>query len=113
MITTGYGICVVVSTLATLIMALRNYDNIDRYNWSVVILLPFLIIAYWLKAQISEAEASLVLFAFIELMTSLLLSVIMFSMLHSAGIRIRVWGKALIYGTVTILLFPIWRSKGN
>ena len=110
MITTGYGICVVVSTLATLIMALRNYDNIDRYNWSVVILLPFLIIAYWLKAQISEAEASLVLFAFIELMTSLLLSVIMFSMLHSAGIRIRVWGKALIYGTVTILLFPIWRS---
>lgn len=86
MITTGYGICVVIAILATLIMALRNYDHINSNDWSVALLLPFLIIAYWLKAQISTAEAGLVLFVFIELMTSLLLAVILFSMLRSSGV---------------------------
>ena len=88
MITTGYGICVVIAVLATLIMALRNYDHIDSLEWSVVLLLPLLIMAYWLKAQVSTAEAGLVLFAFVEMMTSLLLAVILFSMLHSIGVQV-------------------------
>ena len=50
MIITGYGICAVISVLVTMIMALRSYDHIDSYDWTITILLPFLIIAYWLKA---------------------------------------------------------------
>ena len=113
MITTGYGICVVIAVLATLIMALRNYDHIDSLEWSVVLLLPLLIMAYWLKAQVSTAEAGLVLFAFVEMMTSLLLAVILFSMLHSIGVQVRVWMKAVVYGAVVALLFPIWEVFNN
>lgn len=108
MITTGYGICVVIAVLVTLIMALRNYDHIDIDEWSVALLLPLLITAYWLKAQVSTAEAGLVLFAFIELMTSLMMAVILFSMLHSIGVQVRPWVKAVVYGSVAALLFPIW-----
>ncbi len=108
MITTGYGTCVVIAVLATLIMALRNYDHIDSNDWSVALLLPLLIMAHWLKAQIDTAEAGLVVLAFIEMMTSLLLAVILFSVLHVTGVQVRWWMKALVYGAVAALLFPIW-----
>ena len=85
MISTGYGICVVISVLLTLIMALRSYDHIDSYDWSVSLLLPFLIIGYWLKAQVSSAEAQLVLFGFIQLTTALLLAIMLFSLLFRVG----------------------------
>ena len=113
MITTGYGICVVISILVTLIMALRSYDHIDSYDWSASLLLPFLIIAYWLKAQISSPEAVLVLIGFIGLTTSLLLAILLFSMLHSVGIRVRIWVKTAVYGAVAALLFPLWRIFNN
>ena len=113
MIITGYGICAVISVLVTMIMALRSYDHIDSYDWTITILLPFLIISYWLKAQVSEEEASLVLFVFIELMTSLLLAVVLFSMLHGIGIRVRLWTKAIVYGAIGLTLFPIGRIFAN
>ncbi len=108
MISTGYGICVVISVLLTLIMALRSYDHIDSYDWSVSLLLPFLIIGYWLKAQVSSAEAQLVLFGFIQLTTALLLAIMLFSLLSSCGLRVRLWIKAAVYGVVALLLLPIW-----
>ena len=113
MIITGYGVCAVIAVLMTLLMSLRNYDHIDRYDWSITLLLPFLIIAYWLKTQVSSAEANAALFAFIELMTSLLLAIILFSMLHNTGIQVRLWMKAIVYGAVAVLLFPIWKIFNN
>ncbi len=113
MITTGYGICVVIAVLATLVMALRSYDHIDSSDWSTALLLPLLVMAYWLKAQVSTAEAWLVLFSFIEMMTSLLMAVMLFSMLRSTGMRVRAWAKAVVYGAVVLLLFPIWAVFNN
>ena len=113
MITTGYGICVVISVLMTMIMALRSYDHIDSYDWTLTILLPFLIMAYWMKAQVSETEANLVLFSFIMMTTSLLLAVMLFSTLHNAGFRVRPAAKVVVYGGVGALLFPIWQVFNN
>lgn len=104
MIITGYGICVVISVLMTLIMALRSYDHIDSYDWTISLFLPFLIIGYWLKAQVSSPEANLVLFCFIELMTSLTMAIMLFSILHRIGIRVRLWIKGIVYGCVAFLL---------
>ena len=109
MITTAYGICVAVSLLVAIVLALRNYDHIDSYDWSISLLLPFLIMAYWLKAQVSDVEAVLVLTGFIELTTSLLLAIVLFSMLRSIGFRVRAWIKVVAYGAVMGELFPMWR----
>ena len=105
MITIGYGVCVLVSILATLAMALRNYDHIDSYDWSVFLLLPFLIMAYWLRAQVSSSEASALLSGFISMISSLLLAIILFSMLHLLGYQPRAWLKAVVYGVVALQLF--------
>ena len=109
MMITGSGICLVISVLATMIMALKSYEHIDSYDGAVSLLLPFLIMAYWLKIQVSSPEAALVLIALIEIAASLLLAVTLFSMLRSIGVRVRTWIKAIVYGVVTVLLFPVWR----
>ena len=108
MATVGFGICLVVSVLATLFIALRNYDHLDSYSWSVAILLPFLIMGYWLKAKVTTAEAALVLFSFINVATNVLLCVIFFSMLHNLDITIRPWIKGLIYAAAFAQLVPVW-----
>ena len=108
MVTTGFGICLAISVLATLTIALRRNDQVDSYDWSLALLLPFLIMGYWLKTQVATQEASLVLFAFINLATTVLLGIILFSMLHRLRIQISPWLKVLVYVASFIQLFPIW-----
>ena len=67
MIITGSGICLVLSVLVTIFMVLKSYEHIDIYDGAVSLLLPFLILAYWLKAQVDSPEAALVLIAFIAM----------------------------------------------
>lgn len=109
MILTGYGICVVISVVLTLIMALRNYDHIDIYDWSVSLLLPFLIIVYWIKANVSTPETALMLICTVGLLNALLLVSILFSLLHGLGIRIRLWAKVVMYSLMAVLLIPTWQ----
>ena len=45
MVIVGYGVCLVVSILATLLFALRNDDRVSSYDWSISLLLPFIIMA--------------------------------------------------------------------
>jgi hypothetical protein len=109
MITIGSGICLIISVLATLVMVLRNYDHIAFCDGVVSALLPFLITVYWLKAQVSSPEAALVLIALIDIAASLLMAVLLFSMLRGIGVRVPVWVRAIVYGAVTALFFPVWK----
>ena len=70
MVTAGFGVCLVISVLATLLFALRNDDHVNSNDWSISLLLPFIIMGYWLKTQTSSQEAALVLFVFINLGTN-------------------------------------------
>ena len=110
MVTIGFGICLTISILATLITALRRDDRVDSYDWSMSLLIPFIILGYWLKTMVSTEEAALVLFAFINLTTTVLLSVILFSMLHRLDIRVSPLLKVLVYGASFTQLFPVWRT---
>lgn len=40
MVTAGFGVCLVISILATLLIALRNDNRISSYDWSISLLLP-------------------------------------------------------------------------
>ena len=46
MVTAGFGICLVISVLATLLFALRNDDRVNSYDWSISLLLSGIIMAY-------------------------------------------------------------------
>ena len=108
MVTTGFGICLTVAVLATLMTALRKDEHIDSYDWSMALLLPFLIMGYWLKTQVASQEASLVLFAFINLGSTVLLAVILFSMLYRLKISVSPWLKVIVYGACFAQLLPVW-----
>ena len=110
MVTAGFGICLVISVLATLLFALRNDDRVNSYDWSISLLLPFIIMGYWLKTQTTSQEAALVLFVFINLGTTVLLAVILFSLLRHLGIPVNPWLKFLVYIAAFAQLFPIWAT---
>ena len=113
MVTTGFGICLVISVLATLLFALRNDDRVSSYDWSISLLLPFIIMGYWLKTQTASQEAALVLFVFINLASTVLLAIILFSLLRHLEISVSPWIKSIVYVAAFIQLFPVWMTFNN
>ena len=67
MATIGFGICLLISIALFIYMGQKNYDNIDIYSWTLVVLIPIIILAYWLKTQASTPETAKYLFCFIYL----------------------------------------------
>lgn len=110
MVTTGFGFCLLISVLATLLFALRNENRVNSYDWSISLLLPFIIMGYWLKAQITTREAALVLFVFINLSTTVLLAIILFSMLRHLEMPVGPGIKFLVYAMAFAQLFPVWMT---
>lgn len=110
MVTTGFGVCLAVSIIATLLFALRNDDRVNSYDWSISLLLPFINMGYWLKTQTASQEAALVLFVFINLASTVLLAIILFSMLRHLGIPVNPWIKVILYITAFAQLFPVWMT---
>lgn len=108
MVTAGFGVCLVISVLTTLYFALRNDDHVNSYDWSISLLLPFIIMGYWLKTQTASQEAALVLFVFINLGSTVLLAVILFSMLRHLGIPVNPWLKLFVYAAAFTQLLPVW-----
>ena len=110
MVTTGFGVCLVISVLATLLIALRNEDRVSCYDWSMSLILPFLIMGYWLKTQVSTQEAALVLFVFINLCTTVLLAIMLFSMLRHLSIAVSPWIRIAVYLAAFAQLLPVWMT---
>lgn len=110
MVTAGFGICLVISVLATLVFALRNDDRVNSYDWSISLLLPFIIMGYWLKTQTASQEAALVLFVFINLGSTVLLAIMLFSLLRHLEIPVSPWLKFFVYIAAFAQLFPVWAT---
>ena len=110
MVTTGFGFCLVISVLATLLFALKNDDRVSSYDWSISLLLPFIIMGYWLKTQTASQEASLILFVFINLASTVLLAIILFSMLRHLEIAVSPWLKFTVYIASFTQLLPVWMT---
>lgn len=110
MVTAGFGVCLVISILATLWFALRNDDRVNIHDWSIALLLPFIIMGYWLKTQTASQEAALVLFVFINLATTILLAIILFSMLRHLGTPVNPWLKFIVCISSFTQLVPVWTT---
>lgn len=113
MATIGFGICLVISILALLHMAFKNYDNIDIYYWTIILLNPIIILAYWLKTRVTTPEAARLAFCFTNLDGAVLLMLYVFAMLHGLGIRPKLWSKIVGYGVAFLHLAIIWLCFDN
>ncbi len=113
MATLGFEICLVVSIIVVIHMAARNYENINIYDWTIVLMVPIVVLGYWLKSQVTTPEAAEMAFCFIYLDSSVMLMVTVFAMLHAFAVRVNPWIKFLGYGTALAHIAVVWCSFGT
>lgn len=102
MVTIGYGICLLISVGVFIYMAQKNYNTIDVDYWTIVILVPIVILGYWLKTLVTTKEAASFLMCFIYIESTFLVTTLLFSMLHTMGIPVSSWMKIFSYGAAGV-----------
>ncbi len=110
MVTTFYAICLIISVLVLIRMSSRNYGNIDSHFWTIIILIPIIILGFWLKTQVNTPEGAMVSFCFIYLDSTVLYSIMVFLMLSTIGIRPQRWFKLLVYTAAFAHLALVWSN---
>ena len=109
----AFGICLVISTGVIIWMSSKNYETIDRYYWSIVILIPIIILGYWLKTLVVTPEAAAITFCFIYLDSTILLTMMIFLMLRTMRVKVPAWVKNVAYGIAFLHLFVVWGCIHN
>ncbi len=113
MMTILYGILLVISVLIIIYMAQKNYENIDIHFWTVVILVPIVLLGYWLKTQVTTTEGAIFAFCYIYLDSTVVLTVLLFLILRFMDIFVKPWVKLLVYGAAFAHLFMVWACTHN
>ena len=83
MYTLLYGICLVISAAVLIYMAQKSYEHIDIYQWTIMLIIPVIVMAYWLKSRVIYPEAAGVLVCFTYFDSSLLIVALIFANLHT------------------------------
>ena len=113
MATLGFETCLILSIIMIIIMASKNYESINIYDWTIVLLIPVVILGYWLKSRVTTSEGAAMAFCFIYIDSSALLMVTIFSMLHSLGVSVKPWIKLTGYGAAFFHSLIVWISFGT
>ena len=104
MYTTICGVCLVISLIVMVYMAQKNYNNIDIYQWTIILLIPVTIMAYWIKSRVTAPEAASALLCFVYFDSTFMITTLMFALMHTLGVDIKPWTKIVVYGVAGIHL---------
>ncbi len=113
MISILYEVLLMISILVLIYMAGKNYENIDIRYWTIVVLVPMILLGYWLKTKVTSPDAAKVTFAYIYLDSTVLLTVILFAILYFMKIRVKAWLKVVAYGAAFGHMVVIWNGIDN
>ncbi|MCR5421353.1 MAG: HD domain-containing protein [Lachnospiraceae bacterium] len=113
MITTAYGICLIISIIIWIYMTSRDNKNTDSYYSTGNILIPIIILGYWLKTTAVSPEAAMFAFCIIYFDSTVLLTFLIFAMLRSIGIKPKTYIKFIAYSIAFIHLFIVWMNTHN
>ena len=97
-----FGSCLAISVLVFIYMAQKNYNTVNVYFWTLEVLLPIILMGYWLKTRASTPEAAAFLFCFIYLDSTFFVTIILFSLMNALGISVPPWVKILAYGAAAL-----------
>ena len=109
----SFGICLMISLSIVLWMSAKDYENVDRYYWTVIILIPVIILGYWLKTMVVSTEAAAITFCFISIDGTILLTIMIFLMLRTIGVTVSPWMKGAAYLAAILHLFVVWGCVHN
>lgn len=110
MISILYEVLLLISILVLVYMAGKNYEHIDIRYWTIVVLVPLILLGYWLKTKVTTPEAAKVTFAYIYLDSTVLLTVILFAILYFMKIHVKTWMKVLAYALAFGHMIIIWNG---
>jgi len=113
MISIVYLVALLVSICNLLLISQTKDRPVDRYYWSMMILVPVTILGYWLKTKVHTPEAAFITFCFIYIDSTVFLSFALFSILRSIRVKVPGMVKLTVYGITVFHLFTIWLSKDN
>ncbi len=108
-----YGVCLFISMVVLIYMAQKNYKNLDVYYWSMVILIPVILVGYWFKvcsSSIGEAKLALCI---TYLDSTILLVLMIFSMLRAVNLKVSSRVKIFAYIAAFAHLLLVWACKDN
>lgn len=106
-----YMICLILTVGNLVYLSQKKYKITDRYLWTILLLMPVVILGYWMKSTVHTADAATLAFCFIYLDSTVLPVVLIFSMLNSMEIKVSPWVKLSAYGITSLHLLTIWISR--
>lgn len=113
MVSIAYVVCLILTLGMMMNVIWRNYKNIDTYHWAITIIFPIVILGYWLNSiSITPGEAY-VSYCFIYLDSTILLTIMLFSIARFLNIQINRVFKISAYAMTMIHLFIVWCCKDN
>ncbi len=98
-------------------MALKGYESLDGLYWSIAIIVPVIIIGYWLSVQAESPEGSIVAFCFMNLGSTIFMTAVLFSLLRDIGASPRPWVVGIVLGIafsqVLVVLLLVHDNMAN
>lgn len=108
-----FAICLIISICVLIFMISRNYNNIDLEYWSMVIIIPIVLLGYTLKAVAADVDDAKMAFCFLYLDSTVLLVLMLFAMIKSLGISLGRGIKTFTYLMAVLHMVMIWMCIKN
>lgn len=108
-----FAMCLLISIGVLVFMISRNYSNIDIEYWSMVIIIPIVLLGYTLKAVAVNVDDAKLAFCFLYLDSTVLLLLMLFAMIKSLGISTSSRIKTIAYLISVLHLIMIWMCTHN
>ncbi len=108
MMTVLYGVLLMISIMVIFYVIHRDYENFDVQSWSLVLLVPLVVLGYMLKTMVTTEEAARLAFCYIYLDSTVVLVLMIFCVLRFMRIHISPLIKIGAYLLAFIQLVVVW-----
>ena len=102
MYTVLFGICMIISVTVLIYMAQKSYNYIDIYQWTIIVMVPVIIMSYWIKSRVTTPEAAAALVCFTYFDSTFLITALLFANMRTLGYNVKSWTKIFVYGLAGI-----------
>jgi len=108
MVSYFYFFCLLISIANLVYLSQRKFKSADKYLGPLLLIMPVVILGYWIKSTVHTPEAATVACCFIYLDSTVLPVMLIFSLLKSLGKEAKQWVKLSVYGVTVLHLLSIW-----
>ena len=113
MVTGIYGILLAISIGIIIYMISKNYEDVDIRYWTAIVLVPIVILGYWLKTRVTTPEGATLCSCIIYLDSTILLLILLFDILDFLKFIVSVWINVFAYIIAIIHLAIVWVCFNN